>query len=274
VFTNVRMDYKYLICNKMKAVILAGGLGTRLSEETHSRPKPMVEIGGMPILWHIMKIFDHYGVNEFIICCGYKGFFIKEYFDSYHLRNTDVTFNLANNSSTIIRNTKENWTVTCVDTGDTSLTGSRLKQVKEFLEPNESFLFTYGDGVGDININSLVDFHKSHGKLATVTAVNPPGRFGILNIGEDNAVSQFNEKPDIGSSWINGGFFVLEPSVLDFIGDNNVAWEAEPLQSITKENELLAYKHEGFWQPMDTIAEKKMLEELYLSNKAPWKIWK
>lgn len=273
-FTNVRMDYKYLICNKMKAVILAGGLGTRLSEETHSRPKPMVEIGGMPILWHIMKIFDHYGVNEFIICCGYKGFFIKEYFDSYHLRNTDVTFNLANNSSTIIRNTKENWTVTCVDTGDTSLTGSRLKQVKEFLEPNESFLFTYGDGVGDININSLVDFHKSHGKLATVTAVNPPGRFGILNIGEDNAVSQFNEKPDIGSSWINGGFFVLEPSVLDFIGDNNVAWEAEPLQSITKENELLAYKHEGFWQPMDTIAEKKMLEELYLSNKAPWKIWK
>ena len=273
-FTNVRMDYKYLICNKMKAVILAGGLGTRLSEETHSRPKPMVEIGGMPILWHIMKIFDHYGVNEFIICCGYKGFFIKEYFDSYHLRNTDVTFNLANSSSTIIRKTKENWTVTCVDTGDTTLTGSRLKQVKEFLEPNESFLFTYGDGVGDININSLVDFHKSHGKLATVTAVNPPGRFGILNIGEDNAVSQFNEKPDIGSSWINGGFFVLEPSVLDFIGDNNVAWEAEPLQSITKENELLAYKHEGFWQPMDTIAEKKMLEELYLSNKAPWKIWK
>ena len=176
--------------------------------------------------------------------------------------------------ASVIRNTKENWTVTCVDTGDTTLTGSRLKQVKEFLEPDESFLFTYGDGVGDININSLVDFHKSHGKLATVTAVNPPGRFGILNIGEDNAVSQFNEKPDIGSSWINGGFFVLEPSVLDFIGDNNVAWEAEPLQSITKENELLAYKHEGFWQPMDTIAEKKMLEELYLSNKAPWKIWK
>ena len=268
------MGHKNLICNKMKAVILAGGLGTRLSEETHSRPKPMVEIGGMPILWHIMKIFDHYGVNEFIICCGYKGFFIKEYFDSYHLRNTDVTFNLTDNSSTIIRNTKENWTVTCVDTGDTTLTGSRLKKVKEFLEPDESFLFTYGDGVGDININSLVDFHKSHGKLATVTAVNPPGRFGILNIGKDNAVSQFNEKPDIGSSWINGGFFVLEPSVFDFISDDNVAWEAEPLQSITKENELLAYKHEGFWQPMDTIAEKKMLEELYSSNKAPWKIWK
>lgn len=258
----------------MKAVILAGGLGTRLSEETHSRPKPMVEIGGMPILWHIMKIFDFYGINEFIICCGYKGFFIKEYFNNYHLRNTDVTFDLENNSTSVLRNTKENWSVTCVDTGDNTLTGGRLKQVKDFLEPDESFLFTYGDGVGNIDINSLVKFHKSHKKMATVTAVNPPGRFGILNIDEDDAVSQFNEKPDIGNSWINGGFFVLEPSVIDYISGNNVSWEAEPLQNITKKNELYAYKHHGFWQPMDTIAEKKYLEELYASNSAPWKVWK
>ena len=258
----------------MKAVILAGGLGTRLSEETHSRPKPMVEIGGMPILWHIMKIFDFYGINEFIICCGYKGFFIKEYFNNYHLRNTDVTFDLENNSTSVLRNTKENWSVTCVDTGDNTLTGGRLKQIKDFLEPDESFLFTYGDGVGNIDINSLVNFHKSHKKMATVTAVNPPGRFGILNIDEDDAVSQFNEKPDIGNSWINGGFFVLEPSVIDYISGNDVSWEAEPLQNITKKNELYAYKHQGFWQPMDTIAEKKYLEELYASNSAPWKVWK
>ena len=268
------MGHKNLICNKMKAVILAGGLGTRLSEETHSRPKPMVEIGGMPILWHIMKIFDFYGINEFIICCGYKGFFIKEYFNNYHLRNTDVTFDLENNSTSVLRNTKENWSVTCVDTGDNTLTGGRLKQIKDFLEPDESFLFTYGDGVGNIDINSLVNFHKSHKKMATVTAVNPPGRFGILNIDEDDAVSQFNEKPDIGNSWINGGFFVLEPSVIDYISGNDVSWEAEPLQNITKKNELYAYKHHGFWQPMDTIAEKKYLEELYASNSAPWKVWK
>jgi len=258
----------------MKAVILAGGLGTRLSEETHSRPKPMVEIGGMPILWHIMKIFNFYGINEFIICCGYKGFFIKEYFNNYHLRNTDVTFDLGNNSTSVLRNTKENWSVTCIDTGDNTLTGGRLRRVKEFLEPNESFLFTYGDGVGNIDIDSLVKFHKSHKKMATVTAVNPPGRFGILNINENDAVSQFNEKPDIGNSWINGGFFVLEPSVIDYISGDDVSWEAEPLQNITKKNELSAYKHHGFWQPMDTIAEKKYLEELYSSNSAPWKVWK
>ena len=221
-----------------------------------------------------MKIFDFYGINEFIICCGYKGFFIKEYFNNYHLRNTDVTFDLENNSTSVLRNTKENWSVTCVDTGDNTLTGGRLKQVKDFLEPDESFLFTYGDGVGNIDINSLVKFHKSHKKMATVTAVNPPGRFGILNIDEDDAVSQFNEKPDIGNSWINGGFFVLEPSVIDYISGNNVSWEAEPLQNITKKNELYAYKHHGFWQPMDTIAEKKYLEELYASNSAPWKVWK
>ena len=257
----------------MKAVILAGGLGTRLSEETHSRPKPMVEIGGKPILWHIMKIFESYGVNEFIVCCGYKGFFIKEYFDNYHLRNTDVTFNLRENSSSILRNTKENWLVTCVDTGDDTLTGGRLKKIKEFLDPNEPFLFTYGDGVGNINIKSLLKFHKSHGKLATVTAVNPPGRFGILKINESDDVTQFNEKPDIGNAWINGGFFVLEPSVIDYISGDNISWEEEPLQQITKDNQLSAYKHKGFWQPMDTIAEKKYLEKLYTSNEAPWKTW-
>jgi len=257
----------------MKAVILAGGLGTRLSEETHSRPKPMVEIGGKPILWHIMKIFESYGVNEFIVCCGYKGFFIKEYFDNYHLRNTDVTFNLRENSSSILRNTKENWLVTCVDTGDDTLTGGRLKKIKEFLDPNEPFLFTYGDGVGNINIKSLLKFHKSHGKLATVTAVNPPGRFGILKINDSDDVTQFNEKPDIGNAWINGGFFVLEPSVIDYISGDNISWEEEPLQQITKDNQLSAYKHKGFWQPMDTIAEKKYLEKLYTSNEAPWKTW-
>ena len=257
----------------MKAVILAGGLGTRLSEETHSRPKPMVEIGGKPILWHIMKIFESYGVNDFIVCCGYKGFFIKEYFDNYHLRNTDVTFNIKDNSSSILRNTKENWLVTCVDTGDDTLTGGRLKKIKEFLDPNEPFLFTYGDGVGNINIKSLLKFHKSHGKLATVTAVNPPGRFGILKINDSDSVTQFNEKPDIGNAWINGGFFVLEPSVIDYISGDNISWEGEPLQQITKDNQLTAYKHTGFWQPMDTIAEKKYLEKLYSSNKAPWKTW-
>lgn len=257
----------------MKAVILAGGLGTRLSEETHSRPKPMVEIGGKPILWHIMKIFESYGINEFIVCCGYKGFFIKEYFDNYHLRNTDVTFNIKDNSSSILRNTKENWLVTCVDTGDKTLTGGRLKKIKEFLDPHEPFLFTYGDGVGDINIKNLLKFHKSHGKLATVTAVNPPGRFGILKINESDDVTQFNEKPDIGNAWINGGFFVLEPSVIDYISGDNISWEEEPLQQITKDKQLSAYKHTGFWQPMDTIAEKKYLEELYSSNEAPWKTW-
>ncbi|MDC0062311.1 glucose-1-phosphate cytidylyltransferase [Pseudomonadota bacterium] len=257
----------------MKAVILAGGLGTRLSEETHSRPKPMVEIGGKPILWHIMKIFDSYGINEFIVCCGYKGFFIKEYFKNYHLRNTDVTFDLKNNSSKILTNTQENWSVTCVDTGENTLTGGRLKRIKGFLDPEESFLFTYGDGVGDINIKNLLEFHKSHGKLATVTAVNPPGRFGILKISENNNVSQFNEKPDIGNAWINGGFFVLQPSVIDYISGDKISWEEEPLQQITRDNQLSAYKHEGFWQPMDTIAEKKYLEKLYVSNKAPWRMW-
>ena len=257
----------------MKAVILAGGLGTRLSEETHSRPKPMVEIGGKPILWHIMKIFSFYGINEFIICCGYKGYFIKEYFDNYHLRNTDVTFDLVKNSSNVIRSPEEKWTVTCVDTGDKTLTGGRLKRVSKYLD-DEPFLFTYGDGVGDINIEELIQFHATQKKLATVTAVNPPGRFGVLKIDKNDSVSQFNEKPDIGETWINGGFFVLDPSVIDFIANDETSWEKEPLQEITKKGQLSAYKHNGFWQPMDTIAEKKHLEDLYISGNAPWKIWK
>jgi glucose-1-phosphate cytidylyltransferase len=257
----------------MKAVILAGGLGTRLAEETHSRPKPMVEVGGMPILLHIMKIFSFYGVNDFIICLGYKGYFIKEYFDNFHLRNSDVTFNIKNNSKKVIKNIHENWNVTCVDTGDRTLTGGRIKRIREYLENDEPFFLTYGDGVADINLKSLLDFHRAHGKLATVTAVNPPSRFGILRIDEQNKVKQFNEKPNNDNSWINGGYFVLHPSVIDYIEGDMTSWELEPLQKITKKNELAAYKHSGFWQPMDTLSEKKMLNDLYSNNLAPWKKW-
>jgi len=257
----------------MKAVILAGGLGTRLAEETHSRPKPMVEVGGMPILVHIMKIFSFYGVNDFIICLGYKGYYIKEYFNNFHLRNSDVTFNIKNNSKKAIKNIHENWNITCVDTGYKTLTGGRIKRVREYLDQDEPFFLTYGDGVADINIKSLLDFHHAHGKLATVTAVNPPSRFGILKIDEQNVVKQFNEKPNNENSWINGGYFVLHPSVIDYIDGDMTSWEVEPLQKITKKNELAAYKHSGFWQPMDTLSEKKMLNDLYDKNLAPWKIW-
>lgn len=257
----------------MKAVILAGGLGTRLAEETHSRPKPMVEVGGMPILVHIMKIFSFYGVNDFIICLGYKGYFIKEYFNNFHLRNSDVTFNIKNNSKKVIQNIHQNWNITCVDTGDKTLTGGRIKRVREYLDQDEPFFLTYGDGVADINLKSLLDFHHAHGKLATVTAVNPPSRFGILKIDEQNVVKQFNEKPNNENSWINGGYFVLHPSVIDYIDGDMTSWEVEPLQKITKKNELAAYKHSGFWQPMDTLSEKKMLNNLYSKNLAPWKIW-
>lgn len=256
----------------MKVVILAGGLGTRLSEETSDKPKPMVEIGGKPILWHIMKIFSSYGFNDFIICCGYKGIFIKEYFQNYNLRNADVEFNLSSSSATIKRAAAENWKVTCVDTGDSTLTGGRLKRVKDYLDVDEPFLFTYGDGVGDINIKELISFHKKNNKLATVTAVSPPGRFGVLSF-EGESVKQFNEKPENGATWINGGFFVLEPKVLEYIEGDMVSWEEEPIKNITKDGELIAYKHPGFWQPMDTLAEKKLLNELYDNNKAPWKSW-
>ena len=257
----------------MKAVILAGGLGTRLAEETHSIPKPMVEIGGMPILVHIMKIFSFYGVNDFIICLGYKGYFIKEYFNNFHLRNSDVIFNTENNSNKVIQNIHQNWNITCVDTGDKTLTGGRIKRVREYLDQDEPFFLTYGDGVADINLKLLLDFHHAHGKLATVTAVNPPSRFGILKIDEQNVVEQFNEKPNNKNSWINGGYFVLHPSVIDYIDGDMTSWEVEPLQKITKKNELAAYKHSGFWQPMDTLSEKKILNNLYSKNLAPWKIW-
>ena len=256
----------------MKAVILAGGLGTRLSEETHLRPKPMVEIGGKPILWHIMKIFEFHGITDFIICCGYKGFYIKDYFNNYHLRNTDVTFNMADQSSNLLTPPKENWSVTCVDTGDETLTGGRLKLIKDFLDPDEPFLMTYGDGVGNVDISGLIDFHNSHGKLATMTVVNPPIRYRVVTMNSKNEITKFNEKPEISNTWINGGFFVLDSSVIDYIlGD--VMWEQEPLQAITSANELAAFQHGDFWQSMDTISEKKHLEDLYNSNTAPWKVW-
>jgi len=258
----------------MKAVILAGGLGTRLSEETTVKPKPMVEIGGKPILWHLMKILSSYGINDFIICCGYKGYYIKEYFQNYCLRNSDIKFNTKNSSSEILKNSPEQWNVTCVDTGETTLTGGRLKRVREYLDPNESFLFTYGDGLGNVNIKSLIKFHASHNKLATVTAVKPPGRFGILSINENQDVTEFNEKPEYQNTWINGGFFILNPNAIDYIENDDTSWEEQPLREITKQNELAAFKHEGFWQPMDTLAEKRYLEKLYESDKAPWMIWK
>jgi glucose-1-phosphate cytidylyltransferase len=256
----------------MKVVILAGGLGTRLSEETVERPKPLVEIGGKPVLWHIMKIFSSYGMNEFIICCGYKGIQIKEYFKNYAMRNADVEFDLAENSSTIKKRSSENWKVTCVDTGDSTLTGGRLKRVRDYLNPDEPFFFTYGDGVGDINIKALVDLHKKNKKLATVTAVSPPGRFGVLNI-DNESVLNFSEKPSEGTTWINGGYFLLEPQVIDYIDGDMISWEEEPIKKITAENQLNVYKHSGFWQPMDTLQEKKMLNELYEKDLAPWKIW-
>jgi glucose-1-phosphate cytidylyltransferase len=257
----------------MKAVILAGGLGTRLAEETNLKPKPMVEIGGKPILWHIMKNISFYGINDFIICCGYKGYHIKEYFKNYYLSNSDMTFNIEENSMEIHRGAEEIWNVTCIDTGAATLTGGRLKKVKEFLSPDEPFLFTYGDGVGNVKIDSLIKFHESHGKLATVTAVNPPGRFGILDINEAEEVVNFNEKPQHGTTWINGGFFILNPSVIDYIEHDQISWEEEPIRKITHQNELAAYKHSGFWQPMDTLAEKKYLDDLYCSGSAPWKVW-
>ena len=267
----ITRDHK-LKNKNMKVVILAGGLGTRLSEETHDRPKPMVEIGGKPILWHIMKIFSSYGLNDFIICCGYKGIYIKEYFQNYSLRNADVEFDLAANTSTIKKSAAENWKVTCVDTGDSTLTGGRLKRVKDHLDPDEPFLFTYGDGVGDIDIEKLIALHQKNNKLATVTAVSPPGRFGVLAT-EGESVKQFNEKPENGLTWLNGGFFVLEPAVLDYIDGDLISWEEEPIKNITKEDQLAVYKHPGFWQPMDTLAEKRLLNDLYNDNKAPWKSW-
>jgi glucose-1-phosphate cytidylyltransferase len=256
----------------MKAVILAGGLGTRLSEETVSKPKPMVEIGGKPILWHIMKTYSHYGITDFIICCGYKGYIIKEYFANYFLHQSDVTFNMKSNKMTVHEDRAEPWTVTLVDTGDNSMTGGRLRRLLPYLKDEEAFCFTYGDGVADINIKSLIDFHKSHKKLATLTATFPPGRFGALNI-EDNQVMKFEEKPKGDGALINGGYFVLSPKVIERISGDETIWEQEPLKGLASDGQLMSFKHDGFWQPMDTIRDKMYLENLISTNRAPWKIW-
>ena len=257
----------------MKAVILAGGLGTRLSEETHLRPKPMVEIGGMPILWHVMKIYSCFDITEFVICAGYKGYVIKEFFANYFLHSSDVTFDLRDNSLDVHFQRSEPWRVTVVDTGLNTMTGGRLKRVSSFLG-NETFCFTYGDGVGDIDIRALLETHRSNGKDATLTAVQPPGRYGALDISGQGIVKAFKEKPTGDGSWINGGFFVLEPQVLDRIDDDLCVWERDPLESLARENQLTSYKHTGFWRPMDTLRDKLDLETQWKDGSAPWKIWK
>lgn len=256
----------------MKAVILAGGFGTRLSEETHLKPKPMVEIGGKPILWHIMKCYSAYGINEFIICCGYKGYVIKEYFANYFLHMSDVTFDMNTNEMKVHHKKAEPWRVTLVDTGENTLTGGRLKRVKSYLKNEESFCFTYGDGVSDINIEQLIQFHQKHGKLATVTAVRPPGRYGALQL-ENSQVLDFTEKPRGDGGLINGGYFVLSPKCLDLIEGDMTSWEAEPLKTLAENGELMAFEHQGFWQPMDTLRDKNHLESLWNESKSPWKIW-
>jgi glucose-1-phosphate cytidylyltransferase len=255
----------------MKAVILAGGFGTRISEESGIRPKPMVEIGGKPILWHILKIYSFHGINDFIICCGYKGHMIKEYFANYCLHNSDVTFDMSSGSMEVHKNHTEPWKITLVHTGHNSMTGGRLKRVKEYLD-NETFCMTYGDGVSDVNITESIQFHKQHGTLATLTAVQQPGRFGAFTLGNGEAtIHSFKEKPS-GSEqpWINGGFFVLEPEVLNYIDDDNTTWEKEPMEALASEGQLSAYRHKGFWQPMDTLRDKHYLEELWQAGKAPW----
>jgi len=258
----------------MKLVILAGGLGTRISEETSVKPKPMVEVGGHPILWHIIKGYSSFGVNDVIVCLGYKGYVIKEYFANYVLRNSDVTFDMGGDRMIVHRQRAEPWRVTLVDTGEETMTGGRLRRVREYLDDEEAFCFTYGDGVGDVDIGRLIAFHKEHGRLATLTAVRPPGRFGALSLraGED-AVSLFREKPDGDGAWVNGGFFVLAPKVIDYIDSDKTVWEAGPLERLSSEGELMAFRHEGFWQPMDTLRDKRLLEDLWASGKAPWKIW-
>ena len=256
----------------MKAVILAGGLGTRLSEETVSRPKPMVEIGGMPILWHILKSYSSHGINDFVICCGYKGYFIKEYFANYFLHTSDVTFDMRSNQMQVHSRRTEPWSVTLVDTGDSSMTGGRLLRVAEYLQDETDFCFTYGDGLGNVDIAESIRFHRAHGKAATLTATYPPGRFGALDISEKRVLN-FKEKPKGDGGMINGGFFVLNPQVLEYIQDDNSIWEQEPLMRLAADNELMAYEHHGFWQPMDTLRDKQYLEELWTSGRAPWKTW-
>ena len=255
----------------MKAVILAGGLGTRISEETISKPKPMVEIGGRPILWHIMKHYSLYGVNDFIICCGYKAHIIKEYFANYFLYMSDVTFDLAKNSMKVHQKNSETWKVTLVNTGESTQTGGRLKRVKKYIADQKEFCFTYGDGLSDINILSLIKFHRQHGKLATITGVFSQGRYGSLEVSENKVIS-FKEKPS-GGDLINGGFFVLSPDVLDLITDDETHWELEPILNLVKKNELMVYQHKGFWQSMDTLRDKRTLEDLWEKNSPPWKVW-
>jgi len=256
----------------VKAVILAGGLGTRISEESHLKPKPLIEIGGRPILWHIMKIYSAHGVNDFIVCCGYKGYLIKEYFANYFLHMSDVTFDMSTNQMDVHRRKAEPWRVTLVDTGDQTMTGGRLKRGSTYLNDGEPFCFTYGDGVANVDIRALMKFHRAHGKLATVTAVQPPGRYGSL-IRDGNGVTGFQEKPPGDGAWINGGFFVLEAKAIDFIDGDHSAWEGEALSSIASQGELQAFEHRGFWQPMDTLRDKNHLEEQWQSGSAPWKCW-
>jgi glucose-1-phosphate cytidylyltransferase len=257
----------------MKAVILAGGLGTRLSEETTIKPKPMVEIGGQPILWHIMKTYSAHGINDFIVCCGYKGYVIKEFFANYFLRMSDVTFDMRFNQMNIHSGNAEPWRVTLVDTGESTMTGGRLKRVQEHVG-NDTFCFTYGDGVSNVDVTKLVEFHKSQGTLATLTAVQPPGRFGAISLSQEQTkISQFHEKPEGDGAWINGGYFVLEPEVIDYIKDDGTVWEQEPLQKLAQSDQLSAFRHTGFWQPMDTLRDKKYLEGLWQDGKAPWKVW-
>lgn len=256
----------------MKAVILAGGLGTRLSEETVTRPKPMVEVGGKPILWHIMKMYAAHDITEFVICCGYKGYVIKEYFANYFLHMSDVSFDLKNNQMTVHNKRAEPWIVTLVDTGEDTLTGGRLRRVADYVRDEKEFCFTYGDGVSDINISNTIEFHRNHGKLATMSAVLPPGRFGALELDGD-IVESFREKPKGDGAMVNGGFFVLNPRVIDLIPDDNCIWEQDPLTVLASERQLMAFEHTGFWQPMDTLRDKIYLEKLWAEGRAPWKIW-
>ncbi len=256
----------------MKAVILAGGLGTRISEETSTRPKPMVEIGGKPILWHIMKIYSAHGINEFVVCCGYKGYLIKEYFANYFLHMSDVTFDMQQNKMEVHQRYAEPWKVTLVDTGENTMTGGRLKRVVNYIKDEEAFCLTYGDGVGDVNITELIAFHKAQNVKATLTAAIPPGRFGALDM-QGNKVKSFREKPEGDGAMINGGYFVLSPQVIDYIADDNTLWEKDPLERLAAEGNLAAFHHHGFWQPMDTLRDKTHLEELWQSGCAPWKVW-
>lgn len=256
----------------MKAVLLAGGLGTRLSEETSVRPKPMVEVGGRPILWHIMKIYSAHGVNDFIVCCGYKGYVIKEYFANYFLYMSDVTFDMRNNRMEVHNGRAEPWTVTLVDTGESTMTGGRLRRVRQYVENEDTFFFNYGDGVADVDIGATLAFHKAHGKAATLTATYPPGRFGALDVVGD-VIHSFKEKPAGDGAMINGGYFVLNASVLDRLEDDQTVWEQKPLIDLAEERELMAYRHSGFWQPMDTLRDKQLLESMWDSGNAPWKVW-